>query len=92
MKNSILSADQINELGVVLKKRFEKNMHRHPELSWDVIWGRIIENPDKIQSLYCWIGKTLSFGGVSAKTYTVLYESYRSSKICVFGRQTLPSR
>ncbi|WP_164112554.1 MULTISPECIES: DUF4256 domain-containing protein [Sphingobacterium] len=52
MENSNLSSDQINELGVILKKRFEKNRHRHAELSWDVIWNRVVDNPDKIYALY----------------------------------------
>lgn len=52
MKKSVLSVDQINELGVILKKRFEKNMHRHAALSWDVIWDRVIKNPDKILGLH----------------------------------------
>jgi hypothetical protein len=43
---------QLNILLQSLQSRFEKNMHRHPNLIWDKIKLKLLENPSKLQSLY----------------------------------------
>lgn len=43
---------QLNILLQSLQSRFEKNMHRHPNLIWDKIKMKLLENPSKLQSLY----------------------------------------
>ncbi|HAY71030.1 MAG TPA: DUF4256 domain-containing protein [Saprospirales bacterium] len=47
-----LSTDQQIELFQTLKTRFQKNMHRHPDLSWDIIQEKLEKNPGKIWSVY----------------------------------------
>lgn len=34
-----------------LKERFNDNMHRHPEITWDEIENRLVKQPDKLWSL-----------------------------------------
>ncbi|WP_397569695.1 DUF4256 domain-containing protein [Schlesneria sp. T3-172] len=46
-----LSPEVREQLLTKLSARFEKNMHRHPGLSWDQIQKRLDENPDKLWSL-----------------------------------------
>jgi len=47
-----LSQVQREELLNVLKARFEKNMHRHPEMEWSNILKKLNEHPDKLWSLH----------------------------------------
>lgn len=35
----------------VLKKRFEKNMHRHPSTNWGKVATKLEENPEKLWSI-----------------------------------------
>lgn len=51
MSKKKLSADQTKELLNVLKKRFEKNMQRHKEISWDKVQAKLEKQPDKLWSL-----------------------------------------
>jgi hypothetical protein len=46
-----LSSEQMEELISVLKKRFEKNMHRHEELEWDQVQAKLESNVEKLWSL-----------------------------------------
>lgn len=46
-----LSPEQRKEVLKVLETRFKKNMHRHHDLDWDQIEGRLKANPDKHWSL-----------------------------------------
>ena len=46
-----VSPKQRDELFLVLKKRFESNMHRHEGLEWSKIQAKLEENPDKLWSL-----------------------------------------
>ncbi|MCK9471644.1 MAG: DUF4256 domain-containing protein [Bacilli bacterium] len=39
------------ELLVILKNRFEKNMHRHVGIKWDDVIGKLEMNPEKLNSL-----------------------------------------
>lgn len=47
-----LTDEQENELLVILKTRFEKNMNRHRELEWSEIQEKLETNMDKLWSLY----------------------------------------
>jgi Protein of unknown function (DUF4256) len=53
----ILSQEEIAELLLVLKTRFEKNMHRHINMDWSKIHQKLVSKPDKIKSLY-WMEQT----------------------------------
>ncbi|TYS67435.1 DUF4256 domain-containing protein [Sutcliffiella horikoshii] len=46
-----LSPEQIEELLSVVKKRFEKNMHRHEGLIWDNVQEKLQSNAEKLWSL-----------------------------------------
>lgn len=47
-----LSSNQTEELFKLLKARFEANMHRHIDFVWENIQEKLINNPDKLWSLY----------------------------------------
>lgn len=47
-----LTVHETEELIIILKKRFEKNMHRHQDLSWAEIAIKLISAPNKLLSLY----------------------------------------
>jgi len=47
-----LTTDQQNELLQTLKRRFDKNMHRHPSVQWADVEARLLATPDKLWSLY----------------------------------------
>lgn len=46
-----LSLEQSEELLIVLKARFEKNMHRHKGLEWSKIQEKLDANPEKLWTL-----------------------------------------
>jgi hypothetical protein len=46
-----LSPEQIEELLGTLKARFEKNMHRHENLTWENVAAKLEDNPEKLWSL-----------------------------------------
>lgn len=46
-----LSQEQRDELLLVLKERFEKNMHRHKDLEWSKIQAKLEVSPEKLWSL-----------------------------------------
>lgn len=47
-----LLIEQRIELLQVLKKRFENNMDRHPNIAWDDVQARLEAKPDKLWSLH----------------------------------------
>ncbi len=47
-----LSSEQKDTLLKTLAERFEKNMHRHPELKWSDVLSRLESQPEKLASLY----------------------------------------
>ena len=51
MENKQLSVPQSDALIGVLKRRFEKNMHRHNELDWDKVQAKLFISPEKLWSL-----------------------------------------
>lgn len=50
-KQNELSSKQRDALLAVLKARFERNMTRHPELTWARVQARLEGRPDKLRSL-----------------------------------------
>ena len=51
MSSSLLNQEQQNALLEILKKRFEKNMHRHLNLQWTNIEERLISSKAKLWTL-----------------------------------------
>jgi len=49
-KNTLSQAATDNLLSI-LKKRFEKNMKRHPNLDWETVATQLLAAPDKLWSL-----------------------------------------
>ncbi|MHA6260119.1 DUF4256 domain-containing protein [Sporosarcina sp. CAU 1771] len=50
--NQKLTQEQSQELFSILKTRFEKNKHRHPELDWANVQSKLEANPKKVSSLH----------------------------------------
>lgn len=50
-QNRKLSAEQTQELLALLSKRFNNNMHRHPNLTWDAVEAKLEQYPEKLWSL-----------------------------------------
>src|SRR5690606_19940721 len=46
-----LSTEQKNALLETLKKRFEKNMNRHKNLTWEKVEAKLNANPEKLWSI-----------------------------------------
>lgn len=46
-----LTSEQTNELIKILKVRFEKNMNRHQNITWEQVYRKISNRPEKIWSL-----------------------------------------
>jgi hypothetical protein len=46
-----LASEESEKLIDILKTRFEKNKHRHPELEWTKIQAKLEANPEKLWSL-----------------------------------------
>ena len=44
----MLSQEQIDSLLDILKKRFEKNMHRHKDLDWSKIHTKLESDPKSL--------------------------------------------
>ena len=51
-QKNMLSQEQIDSLLDILKKRFEKNMHRHKDLDWSKIQTKLESDPKKLWSLH----------------------------------------
>jgi hypothetical protein len=50
IKNT-LSPEEITELIIILKSRFDKNSHRHKNIKWDQVLVKLNANPAKLWSL-----------------------------------------
>lgn len=46
-----LEPQRIKELITILKKRFEKNMHRHPSIIWDNVEKRLMSSKEKLWAI-----------------------------------------
>lgn len=46
-----LTPEQTEELLEILRTRFEKNTHRHPDLPWEQVRARLDADPEKLWSL-----------------------------------------
>ncbi|WP_185216330.1 DUF4256 domain-containing protein [Sphingobacterium mizutaii] len=51
MKPKKLEPQRAEELLDILKKRFEKNMHRHPNITWEDVKGKLEASADKLWSI-----------------------------------------
>ncbi len=51
MKPKKLEPKRAEELLEILKKRFEKNMHRHPNINWEDVKGKLEASADKLWSI-----------------------------------------
>lgn len=51
MTTPAMCQQQSDELRQILKARFDKNMHRHVELSWSMVEARLKDNPTALRSL-----------------------------------------
>jgi len=49
--NKTLGKEEMEDLIKTLKKRFEKNLHRHSTLDWNKIQEKLEANPEKLWSL-----------------------------------------
>jgi hypothetical protein len=49
--NKELSLKKRDEIIKVLKSRFEKNMHRHPDIDWRKLESKLLSDGDKLWSL-----------------------------------------
>lgn len=47
-----LTSSQKDEFLKKLQERFNCNPHRHPSLSWDAVFNKLIKNSEKIDSLF----------------------------------------
>ena len=52
MKAKKLNENEIKELLHTLKVRFEKNMKYHPNLEWEAVEQKLLDNPKKLTSLF----------------------------------------
>ncbi|OYD42540.1 DUF4256 domain-containing protein [Sphingobacterium cellulitidis] len=50
-KNHTLDPQRMEELYAILQKRFEKNMHRHPNLNWSDVKSKLDASPEKFWSI-----------------------------------------
>ncbi|MFZ1280777.1 MAG: DUF4256 domain-containing protein [Ignavibacteriaceae bacterium] len=48
---NVLSSKQIDELLIILKTRFEKNINRHKDIKWDNVLAKLEKNNEKLWSL-----------------------------------------
>lgn len=48
---NVLSSKQIDELLIILKTRFEKNINRHKDIKWDKVLAKLEKNNEKLWSL-----------------------------------------
>lgn len=46
-----LSAKEFEELLVIFKTRFEKNMNRHKDINWNIVEAKLQSHPEKLYSL-----------------------------------------
>lgn len=51
IKEQLLAPAQTEELVQILKRRFEKNMHRHPDLEWKPLEAKLRKSKKKLWSL-----------------------------------------
>ncbi len=82
-----LSQDQLNELLQTVKTRFEMNQSHHKEIEWNQIQKKLVENPEKLWSLF----EMERTGGepdvVGIDTSTKEYLFYDCSKESPIGRR-----
>ncbi|HRI28484.1 MAG TPA: DUF4256 domain-containing protein [Chitinophagales bacterium] len=52
MENKTLTLEQTDKLLQILQSRFEKNMHRHNGLDWQIILTKLTAQPEKLWSIH----------------------------------------
>lgn len=50
--HKVLSNEEKEQLLKTLKMRFENNMHRHEDITWEQVEQKLEENPEKLWSLF----------------------------------------
>ena len=95
----MLAQQDQDQLLKILEQRFKDNMHLHPEVSWDDVKSRLLENPEKLNVL----NQMESTGGepnvVSLKSHSDSYifvdcskESPASRRSLCYDEEALASR
>lgn len=94
-----MTAKQGHKLLRVLQTRFEQNMHRHKELNWAEVQGKLEAHPDKLASLYEMenTGGEPDVVGYHPKTGEYLFydcspESPKGRRSLCYDRRALESR
>lgn len=95
-----VSHEQAEILLKKLKARFDKNMHRHKDVVWEKVAAKLVENPEKLRSVY----EMESTGGDpdvvsvdnAAEDYYYFYdcaaESPKARRSLCYDREALDSR
>lgn len=94
-----LSAQEREELLVILKRRFEQNMQRHKGLTWDKVLARLEGQPAKLWTLNAMeqSGGEPDVAGIDKKTGECLYydcaaESPKGRRSVCYDGEALASR
>jgi hypothetical protein len=97
--NRILSAAQSETLLAILETRFERNKHRHKDISWPEVAKRLISHPEKLWTLEAMeeTGGEPDVVGVDATTGEYLFydcsaESPKGRRSCCYDREGWESR
>jgi hypothetical protein len=98
-RKELLSKEQITELILTLKKRFEKNQNRHPGIEWDKVQSRLESNPDKLWTLNEMerTGGEPDVVGIDQKSGAIIFydcsaESPKGRRSLCYDREALDSR
>jgi len=98
-RKELLSKEQITELILTLKKRFEKNKKRHPGIEWDKVQSRLEANPDKLWTLNEMerTGGEPDVVGIDQKSGAIIFydcsaESPKGRRSLCYDREALDSR
>jgi hypothetical protein len=98
-RKELLSKEQITELILILKKRFEKNKKRHPGIEWDKVQSRLEANPDKLWTLNEMerTGGEPDVIGIDEKSGAIIFydcsaESPKGRRSLCYDREALDSR
>ncbi len=94
-----MNAEPRTELLATLQTRFEKNMRRHPDISWADVQAKLEANADKLRALQEMenTGGEPDVVGVDAETGAILFmdcsaESPKGRRSLCYDRQALDER
>ena len=99
MNRNVLAPDQYQDLLGALRARFEENMHRHKDLIWSEVQGKLEGNPEILWSLNE-MERTAGepdVVGLDKKTGEIIYydcsaESPQGRRSICYDREALESR